>query len=476
LASFSDLVKPESAIYELCRKNFLVFMAVEMGLEVRRPQKEWWSVLSTSENCVFEAHRDSGKSMALIRAYSIWKAKYYNRFVREILVLGADTDTAADNLEKIKMDLDSNPSLRFLIPKNKRSYNTSSKVKLSNGVVLRAKGFFSTLRGRHPQLILLDDVVNERNSSTAEGREKMLRYFMGTVFPMKDRGTGAMRQAGYKAQLVVVGTPQNEEDLYATLSKNKAFAFLRLPAILDVETKEVLWPERYSWDALMEIKRTVGSLMFAKEYMCEPVQDDTTIFPLSLFLPLFDDTISYLQSYDEGEETYLGVDFSIPGDLTGDFTAMITIKRDQDGLITLLNVCRKRFQTVGEQLDEIMKRVTAFNLVLGYLEANMFQQIYVKHFLDNTNLPLQGHVVTASGKNSWQTGLLSFIALFENRKVVFPYKTDSDKEITDMIVREFTGIVRKNGKLGNFRAHDDCVMALYHAVAASRQVRFDVSF
>ena len=167
----------ESTVLSLCRKNFLVFMKAEMGLEIARPQREWWDLLKTGNDTLILAHRDSGKSQAIVRAYGIWRAKYYDHFVREILVLGADTDSACENLEKIKHDLDANESLRYLIPHDRKGYNTAQRVKLANGVVLRAKGFLSPLRGRHPQLILLDDVLNERNTASQDFRDKIRAYF-----------------------------------------------------------------------------------------------------------------------------------------------------------------------------------------------------------------------------------------------------------------------------------------------------------
>lgn len=414
-------------------------------------------------------------SVAIVRAYGIWKAKY-DPYIKEILILGADADSAVGNLEKIKQDLSENPSLKFLIPHNRRNYNTSQKVKLSNGVVFRAKGFLSPLRGRHPQLILMDDVLNEKNSSSDEGRKKIRSYFFGVVFPMKDKGTRPMQKLGYKPKIVVVGTAQNEDDLYSELRKNKGFMSIKQSAIVDEETKEVLWPERYSWDDLMLIKSTMGTLQFSKEYLNEPLTDETTIFPVSLFAPLLDSDLSYTTNYQGSNPTYLGADFSVPGEVSGDYTALIVAEKLEDATLIILNVYRKRGVSLQDQISAIEDRAIKFNLTYGLLEANMFQKVYAEHFKNYTNYPIQGHVVTASGKNSLSTGVLSLRTLFENKKIIFPYKTDHDKSITDLIIREFSGLIRKNGKLGNFRDHDDCALALYHLVTASRQQMFEYSF
>jgi hypothetical protein len=128
-----------------------------------------------------------------------------------------------------------------------------------------------------------------------------------------------------------------------------------------------------------------------------------------------------------------------------------------------------------DQIDKIADMTKRFKVTAGFLEANMFQGVYKEHFKKYTNLPLKGHTVTASNKNSFATGVLSFRPLFENQKFSFPYKTPADKELTDLLVREFAGVCRKDGKLGNFRHHDDIVMALWHLLCAARTVTFSYS-
>lgn len=459
----------------LLASHFLVFVKLELGMEVARPQKEWWNFLKTGDDTVILAPRDHGKSHTIIRAYAAWKAKY-DPWVKEILILGADSSSAIDNLDKFKAMLAASSSLRDLLPTDRKNFNTRAEIRLTNGVVLKAKGFGATLRGRHPQLILLDDVVNERNSSSEDGRKKVHDYFWAVVYPMKDKGTETLRSQGYKPQIVMVGTAQNEDDLYHELLKNPSFIGTKQSALVSVERQEVLWPERYSWEDLMKIKDSMGSLQFAKEYCNEPITDDTSLFPSTLFAPMLDHNRSYTLDYQGTNPVYLGADFSVPGEQGGDYTVVAVCEKLPGEVLSLNALWRDKPVTMKEQVEKIADMTIRHKVVNGLLEANLFQKVYAEHFKRYTNLPLKPTVVSAGGKNSLQSGVLSFRPLFENQKFSFPYKTPADKELTDTLVREFSGLVRKDGKLGNFRFHDDCVMALWHCLNASRQTTFTFEF
>lgn len=470
----SDLLG--SVVAKMCRINFLVFQKMELDFDIGPHHIEWYEILKTGDDSVIMAPRDHGKTHSLARAYPIWKAKY-DPWVREIVLLGPDLPTATESLEKLKEMLQTVDSLKYLVPPDKRAYfNSKTEVKLSNGVVIRAKGFASPLRGRHPQLIVCDDILFEKNSTSKDARKKTRRRFFDVVYPMRDRGTVRIRKQGYKPQVVVAGTAQDKEDLYHELMKLPTFKGLHQKSVKDDEAKEVLWPDRYDYDALMKIKETVGAISFSKEYQNEPLVDDETIFPVSLFDLIKDETIEYVNDYKGGFEVYLGADFSIPGDTSGDFTAVVCLEFNPDtNEFTLLHYWKAKPPTMKEQVTQIGQMCLDFNVTIGYLEDNMFQRIY-SEFFKNSTLPLSGHTVTHSGKNSLDTGILSLRPMFENCRFRFPYKTARDKALTDEVVLQFNGVVKKGSKIGNETYHDDIVMAIWHAVRASQSSKFDADF
>lgn len=464
-----------AVVNDLVKEDFLIFAKYELGLEISLPHLQWWDELKTGKDSIIMAPRDHGKSHMITRAYTAWRVKY-DPCVKEVLLLGVDAPSAQENLDKFKEMMNEVESLKELLPTTKKGYNSVTKLILQNGVLIKSRSFFCQLRGRHPQLIILDDVLSEKNSLSGILREQVRNYFFGAVYPMKDKGTRKMRAQGFNAQIIVVGTAQSEFDLYHDLLKNNSFRGLKQSAIVDEDKKLSLWPDRYSWDDLMKIKKAVGSLMFAKEYCNEPIQDETSLFPVSLMKKMIDDTLNYQQEYDGENNVYMGVDFSIPGSTDGDYTVAVIAEDIGDGYLQILHVWRERPHTMREQITKIAELCKKFHVTIGYLEANLFQKVYSEYFKVYTDLPLQPHIVTATGKNSTETGLLSFRPLFEHRKFIFPYRSEYDRETTDLIITEFAGLIRKNGKLGNFRFHDDIIMASWHMLQASRTASFSFSF
>lgn len=464
-------------IRQLCRENYLIFQKLELGLEVGPHHHEWWEDLQTKEDVIEVSPRDHGKSHFFGRGVPLWAARY-DPWIQEILILGPDKPTASESLEKLKDLLAGSKSLRYLIPSDRKThFNSKTEIKLSNGVIIRAKGYWSNLRGRHPQLIILDDVLNEENCRTKEGRKKLRDRFFQVVYPMKDKGMPEMRAQGYKPQIIVTGTVQDSDDLYHELLKNPEFVGRMQDAIVDEKKEQTLWAVRYDYAALMKIKGAIGALSFSKEYRNKTLSEETSLFPPSLFEPLKDKTLSYTSTYKGSYPVYMGVDFSVPGDTSGDWTVSLAFYHETEtDQYVLLWYWRDRPQLVREQLTRVEQMCRDLNVTSGYVEDNMFQKIYAEHFKRQTDLPIVGHTVNNTNKNSLATGVLSFRPLFENGKFRFPYQTPYDRQLTDHIVEEFNGVQRRGGAIGNFAFHDDCVMAMWHALSAAKRSTFEYSF
>lgn len=467
----------KQAIQALCETDFLIFQKVELGMELGPQHMKWAEHLATGQDVVELAPRDHGKSHSLIRAYGLWKIKY-NPWVKEVLILGPDQPTAVENLDKIK-DFLERPTLNYLIPKKRRdTFFSRTEIQLTNGKSIKAKGIGSPLRGRHPQLILMDDVLNEGNSLTPEHQAEIKRYINSVVLPMKDKGLDWQRAQGFHSQLVMAGTAQSRTDFYHEALESGNYAGEKLAAIVNEATEEVLWPQRYTFEDLMKIRQKVGSLVFSQEYLNQPLSDDTTIFPPGLFESGKDRELSYVNSYSGSNSIYMGVDFSVPGNSDGDWTVIFVIEYDPVMKVyRVLNYWRDRPDSVQKQIHQIELYTQLYRVTLGYLEANLFQGIYANIFKQKSALPLSGHTVTHTGKSSVDTGVLSFRPLLENGAIIFPYKTSADQIKTDAIITEFNGVTQRRGKIGNESFHDDIVMAFWHALCASRAgTNFNVSW
>ena len=94
----------------------------------------------------------------------------------------------------------------------------------SNGFRLTGKGTGASVRGAHPDLIIGDDILDDDNSATNMSREKVKRWWFGTVTNM----------AKPTSAIIIEGTPQHELDLLMSLKDNPSYIWKRYPAEMEV--------------------------------------------------------------------------------------------------------------------------------------------------------------------------------------------------------------------------------------------------
>jgi len=112
--------------------------------------------------------------------------------------------------------------------RNPRKWNLKDK-QLANGARITASGVGTSVRGGHPDLIICDDILDEKNSATDYQRKKVLTWFTGTVTPM----------AHPRTKIIVVGTPQHQLDLLmGYLQYNIEYLWLCYPAEIADELYE----------------------------------------------------------------------------------------------------------------------------------------------------------------------------------------------------------------------------------------------
>ena len=94
----------------------------------------------------------------------------------------------------------------------------------SNGFRITGKGTGASVRGAHPDLIIGDDILDDDNSSTNMAREKVKRWWYGTVTNM----------AKPTSAIIIEGTPQHELDLLMSLKDNPSYIWKRYPAEMEI--------------------------------------------------------------------------------------------------------------------------------------------------------------------------------------------------------------------------------------------------
>jgi len=448
---------------------------------------EWGNLLQMYRLLTVLAARDHGKSYNFSFAYPLWQMYRYKgrgtranptprefQLAREGLMITNEFGLARHLLGILKEEVENNPILaQRLLPDNKRNGWGKEKITCKNGSSLAIKSALSKIRGYHPTYIILDDFLNESSLYSEDQRQKYLNTFLAVIMPALSPG----------GQLAMVGTPFFEKDLYAYLKASGIFKVFEYPAIYP--DGRLLFPQRHSYESLMEKKKLLGSLVFSREILVKPITDSAAIFPYATLRTAIkgQDSVDIIMNIDSSPRKFskivVGCDFAISSSVGADYSVFTILGVDELGLFHLLNCWRKQGANYAQQIAVLKKINRDFRPDVMYAEDNGMQQIFIDMMKD-ANLPVVGKTTNAVNKKSLYKGVPSLAVLFETGRMKFPYGTQRAKDITDLYFSELNSItyIQGTGKLESVSQHDDTSMSLWCAVNGARGdlKEFDFSF
>ncbi len=141
-----------------------------------------------------------------------------------------------------------------------------------------AVGAGGPIVGRGANLIILDDVLKDREAAYSSAARQSLRsWYESTLYTRLAPG----------GRLVVAGTRWHQDDLVGWLLREHAregWNVLSLPAIAESNDPlgraegAALWPERFPLPVLERIREAIGSNAWLALYQCRPVAAEGAIF------------------------------------------------------------------------------------------------------------------------------------------------------------------------------------------------------
>lgn len=384
-------------------------------------------------------------------------------------------------MDKIREEIEVNPILNArLMPDSKAKGWGSEKINCKNGSSFYTRSANSKIRGLHPTYIVMDDFLNESSLYSAEQREKYWNIFSAVIYP-------ALSPNG---QLLIVGTPFFELDMYGVIKKKgpemkeiEAFPVLEYPAIFPDGT--LLFPERHTFQNIMQKRTLLGSLIFSREIMVKPIADAASIFPYSTLEIAIkgQENTRAITNIDSSLTKYVkivvGCDFAISSEIKADFTVFTIMGVDDRGIFHVLNSVRMHGANYKKQIAGLKKINRDFRPDIMYAEDNGMQQIFIQ-MMEDAQLPVVGKTTNASNKKSLYKGIPSIAVLFESGRIKFPYGDQRSKDLTDIYFAELNSItyIQDTGKLESTTQHDDCAMSLWQGINACKGEfdDFDFSF
>lgn len=246
---------------------------------------------SDMEEFQLQAGRGAGKSV-LTSMFASWLLLRNPNHV--IMVLSATAIKSTEFISMTRKILTLVPYMKHLEPgPNTRDsafgFNVECRTTTGQDLSVFSRGISSQITGSHADTVVLDDVEIEKNSETAEAREKLLNRVL-EIEQIRNPGKGLIR---------ILGTPQSSESIYNKL--RSAYPCFKFPALfpdeslpgqicdvdssileMGIEVGQSTQPERFSNDLLAERKARIGPKLFSLHYHLDTSLADQDRYPLRL--------------------------------------------------------------------------------------------------------------------------------------------------------------------------------------------------
>lgn len=209
---------------------------------------------------------------------------------REIITVSYSAELALDFGGKTRNVVDGE-AYKLIFPdvKLKSDEQAKAKWRTEKEGSYTSVGVGGAITGRGANILLFDDPIKNREEAESEVyREKVWQFFTSTAFTRLEP----------KGVVVVILTRWHLDDLAGRILKHsdlkKRCKVIHFPAIN--EQGQPLWPERYSLEALEEIKRTIGPYDWQALYQGNPVLTENQEFKPQWIRRISDEAVSMMNT------------------------------------------------------------------------------------------------------------------------------------------------------------------------------------
>lgn len=318
---------------------------------------------------------------------------------------------AIDILDNIKRQWATKPYFNHLL--EGADINNKKEIVLGNGSKIKALGFWSNARGGHDDLMIFDDIIDMSVIYSDEQNKKSKERLAAEILPMAEPHT----------KIVFVGTKQRDDDLYnvnwndtiSEYGERKTISKV-YDAIVDEEKKITLYPEKWSWEALMQKKAQItelsGAKFFDKEY-----RNLATNLVGEIIKPEWKKT--YTELPKKQLEIYSGWDLSVgkkPDDPKSDYTAKVTIAYDYETRNIYIMSYYEAKLNFANRLRVVSEAAEIERPLKIAIEDNVFQTDTVQVAKATIPTPIVG-ITTL--KNKVEKFQMELSPLIENGKIYF---------------------------------------------------------
>jgi predicted phage terminase large subunit-like protein len=323
----------------------------------------WELCCSESKYVAMALPRGHGKSTAITFAY-IMAALLFRQ--RKFAIIISDSEYQASMfLGQIKTALTENEDIINLFkikrgPKGVVEFIKETEsdiiVETEDGHKFRviAKGSEQKLRGllwngSRPDLMILDDMESDEQVMNKDRRDKFRKWMYGALIPALSEH-GIIRYVGtiLHQDSALENLMPKPNAIFTKYTGLKTYSERRIGLWTSVKYKahnedfsEILWPDRWTKQGLMELKDDYMQRgmpeQYSQEYLNIPVDESTAFFKKNDLVSDTADDKKKLLNY------YIAADLAISERDRADYTVFLVGGMDEAGILHIRNVVRGRF-------------------------------------------------------------------------------------------------------------------------------------
>lgn len=414
----------------IAKTNFFLLSVIVLGYALKPCHIKWFKFRTGKKRTLIMAPRDHGKTTLLTIAYIIWRI-VNNPNIR-ILLVSNSASMAEMILAGIKSHMKKNKILIYLFGEFEGELwnNSAITVAQRDGVGLREPtistvGVGGALVSGHYDIVMGEDLVDFENSRTQTQRDKLWNWFWTVVFPTCETSETHPEKDG---EIHLLGTRYHFDDFYGrAIGEVDKYApgvfakcYVRDKALSDDGI--ALWPERKSAERLRQIKKDVGSIIFALQY-----QNDASLTKGRIFQPS-----NFLNTYKVLPDDVVivqGTDLAVSKDEESDYFAECVLGFDKVKNVYLIDVWRQRI-TAPKQYEAIKASHKKWKWIRGGVESVAYQEALSQWLRENTGVPVK------SVKRTKDKVMRAYKVqpLFENNKFFMPEGRHFSEFVDEMIL------------------------------------------
>ena len=275
---------------DLLKLDPVLFIKHILDYKVEDFHKAWLIQTIEQKKDLLLAPRGHGKSTIRTVGYILWRV-CNNANLRVLIVSNTDNQVVGF-LREIRDNLTSNPKLNALfsaILPRKQDKVTESEVifnrsKFYKEPTIGTCGVGSSYPiGKHWDIIICDDVVDNTNTATKDQIEKLEHWFNKVLMPTLEP----------EGEIHVTGTRWHYNDLYNGLIE-KDWYLQKYKVYKDDGSP--LWPSYFNDERIAERRKEIGSEAFASQYLNDPIDLENATFKRE-WIKFYDDLPDNFYNY-----------------------------------------------------------------------------------------------------------------------------------------------------------------------------------